>query len=110
MCALPDDVKQICLWLVRGYGRRKAAALNGDSLASRERERMEAVEQALVAVGTDIPSEDAWERMRRSILLNVENGRANPYERLGLEAASRSDFYRRKDRFLADIAARLDLV
>ena len=53
---MPEDVKQVCLWLARGYERRKLAALGGAMLSVRERERMEAVEQALVAVGSDIPS------------------------------------------------------
>lgn len=110
---MPEDVKQICLWLVRGYERRKQTSQNHPAekpMASvRERERMEAVEQALVAVGQDIPSEDVREQLRAAILLNAESGRANPYERLGLEGVGRSEFYRRKDRFLADIAAYLGM-
>lgn len=111
---LPEDVKQVCLWLARGYGRRKLtcrdASPGRSRQASRERERMEAVEQALAVVGSDIPSEDVREQLRTAILLNVESGRAHPYERLGLEGISRPDFYRRKDRFLADIAAYLGML
>lgn len=111
---LPEDVKQVCIWLVRGYERRKLECriLSGNKActARRERERMEAVEQALVAVGADISSEGVRAQLRAAILLNVESGRANPYERLGLEAVGRSEFYRRKDRFLADVAARLGML
>lgn len=111
---MPEDVKQVSIWLVRGYARRKAACghvLPGcGARAARERERMEAVEKALVAVGADIQSEDAREGLRAAILLNVESGRAYPYERLGLESVSRPDFYRRKNRFLADVAAYLGML
>lgn len=111
---MPEDVKQTCLWLARGYERRKLAYQSrpegSSKQATRERERMEAVEQALMAVGADIPSEDVREQLRRAILLNVESGRAYPYERLNLGAVSRPDFYRRKDRFLADIAAYLGML
>ena len=111
---LPEDVKQICLWLGRGYGRRKLE--NQNCIHRRiesdayERKRMEAVEQALVAVGEDIASENVRQQLRAAILLNVESGRMNPYERLGLEAVSRTEFYRRKSRFLHDIAAYLGMV
>ena len=79
-------------------------------IPNRERERMEAVEQALVAVGADIPSEVVRKRLRTAILLNVENGRAHPYERLRVDAVGRAEFYRRRDRLLADIASYLGMV
>lgn len=111
---MPEDVKQTCLWLARGYERRKLERrdhLSGQpERKARERERMEAVEQALMAVGADIPAEDVRERLRGAITLNIESGRAYPYERLRLEGVSRSEFYRRKDRFLADIAAYLGML
>lgn len=111
---LPEDVKQVCLWLVRGYERRKLESQGSPRsksyAANREWERMEAVGQALAAVGADIPSEDVRAKLRTAILLNAESGRANPYERLGLEAVGRSEFYRRKDRFLADVAEYLGML
>lgn len=113
--AMPEDVKQICLWLVRGYERRKRLAQgqrqgSPSENAAPEQKRMEAVEQALAAVGSDILSEDVREQLRAAILLNTESGRAYPYERLGLGDISRPDFYRRKNRFLADIAAYLGML
>lgn len=107
---LPEDVKQVCLWLARGHGRRKAALQGRRHPDSREQARMEAVEQALAAVGADIPSGDVREQLRVAILLNAESGRAYPYERLDLGAVSRSEFYRRKDQFLTDIAAYLGML
>lgn len=111
---IPEDVKQVCLWLVRGYQRRKHASQESPSpsekkAAARERERVVAVEQALAAVGADIPSEEVRKQLRAAILLNVESGRANPYERLGVDAVGRAEFYRRRDRLLADIASYLGM-
>jgi hypothetical protein len=43
-------------------------------------------------------------------MLNVESGHRYPYEQLGIDGISRSDFYRRKTQFLQGIAARLGLM
>lgn len=111
---MSEDVKQVCLWLARGYGRRKLeyhrSPAGKAKRGTREWERVEAVERALAAVGADIPAEDARKRLRAAIMLNVESGRAYPYEHLGLEFMGRSEFYRRKDRFLADVAAYLGML
>lgn len=116
---LPEDVKQTCLWLARGYqrrlkeyqggGYRTGGRRNGKTKAAREVERMVAVEQALVAVGADIEVDELREQLRTAMMLNIESGRQYPYEKLHLDAVSRSDFYRRKDKFLYDIATRLGL-
>lgn len=116
MARLPEDVKQVALWLAKGYDRRLKKYQNergsraNERHRRRERERLEAVEQALVAVGADIEAEELREQLRTAIMLNVESGRRYPYEQLILEGVSRSDFYRRKDRFLQDIAERCGLV
>ncbi len=115
---LPEDVKQICLWLARGYERRLAkeqsSVRQGSRRAgkgsNRERERLEAVEQALVAVGADIAADEVRHQLREAIMLNVKSGRKYPYELLHLEGVSRSNFYRRKDEFLEDIAGRMGLL
>lgn len=113
---LPEDVKQICLWLAKGYDRRlgkiraEQSAGGRSKPRRRERERLEAVEQALVAVGADIAADEVRAALRRAIMLNVESGHRYPYEQLGLDGISRSDFYRRKDQFLQGIAVRLGLV
>lgn len=115
---LPEDVKQVCLWLAKGYERRLAKEQDhkcpGGRRAGkgrgRERERLEAVEQALVAVGADIAADEVRQQLREAIMLNVKSGRKYPYELLRLEGVSRSDFYRRKDKFLGDIAERMGLL
>lgn len=118
MRRLPEDVKQVCLWLARGYQRRleeyqktgRAGGRTDKRNRAREFERLEAVEQAMVAIGGDIPADEVRRQLRDAIMLNIESGRRYPYERLDLPAVSRSDFYRRKDKFLEDIAARMGLV
>lgn len=119
MRRLPEDVKQVALWTAKGYQRR-VKEYHGDGrrggrrmdkkTRAREFERMEAVEQAMVAIGADIEAEEVRERLRAAILLNIESGRRWPYERLDLPGVTRSDFYRRKDAFLEAIAVRLGLV
>ena len=115
---LPEDVKQVCLWLAKGYERRLAKEQDHKQPGSRrtskghnrEQERLEAVEQALVAVGADIAADEVRRQLREAIMLNVKSGRKYPYELLRLEGVSRSDFYRRKDKFLEDIAGRMGLL
>lgn len=117
MGRLPEDVKQICVWLARGYDKRLArtqAAQRGGRPAAkrlaRERERLEAVEQALILATAGIEADEIREKLRRAIMLNVESGHRYPYEQLGMDGISRSDFYRRKTLFLQGIAAHLGLM
>lgn len=115
---LPEDVKQTCLWLVRGYERRrrlyKDLSAPGKRRACRkcakELERVEAVENALESIGGDIESMEVRLKLRTAMLQNIRSGRRYPYEKLGLDAVSRSDFYRRKNKFLADVAERMGMI
>jgi len=68
-----------------------------------------AVDEALLMLGADVVRESR-ERLRRAMLLNCENGREFPYEVLGLDEFSRSDFYRRKKGFIKGIGVALGLV
>ncbi|MDR0223181.1 MAG: hypothetical protein LBI38_06590 [Oscillospiraceae bacterium] len=67
-----------------------------------------AVEQSLSASGTDV-SWESREKLRKALMLNCESGRDYPYELLGIDEFSRRDFYRRKGRFIAEIASALGL-
>ena len=118
---LPEDVKQTCLWLAKGYQRRMQVYRAGGYIANgrgngkstkaaKEVERMMAVERALMSVGGDIESDELREQLRTAMMLNIESGRQYPYEKLQLDSISRSDFYRRKEKFLEDIATRMDLL
>lgn len=110
MRQMPEDVKQICLWLARGYRRRVEEYRMTVRVSDVELKRIEAVERALVAIGKDIDAEEVRQQLRDAIMLNVESGRRYPYEKLDFSAVSRSDFYRRRDKFLEDIAVRMDLL
>lgn len=113
---IPEDVKQVCLWLVRGHERRlqeektKRGEGKKERTRKRERERIEAVNLAMESVGKDIEAEEVRERLKEAVKMNVRNGREYPYEILGIDAISRADFYRRKERLLIDIAERLGLM
>jgi hypothetical protein len=71
---------------------------------------MRAVEEAKLQVGLDQPTEEARQRLTQGIILNCENGRAYPFEYLNITGISRSDFYRRRDEFLLEIAKYLKMI
>ena len=75
-----------------------------------ETKRMRAVEQALHAISCDVVSEEQRKRLRFGIMLNCESGRKYPFEYLSVDCVSRMDFYRRRKRFLREIAKFLCLV
>ena len=155
---LPWDVKQTCLWIVRGHDRRVKwyneqrqdiihgqsakfdtyiAAVSGKGeerrvYTPRSREpgrtaeqkalqleglekfpevnRIRAVEFAERNVGGDIVSDELRRRLLNGLRLNCAGGRKYPFEFLNLSEFSQRDFYRRKDKFLYDIARYLDMV
>lgn len=74
-----------------------------------EARRIRAVELACRTIGEDIPDEEVRRRLCESILLNCKNGRVYPFELLNLTEFSRMDFYRRKHRFLYQLALNLEL-
>lgn len=113
--SMPEDVKQVCLWIARGHERRvldeKSKQRSGTKEDRRkEWERIRAVDMAMESVGADIEAEEVRDMLRKAMELNVRNGREYPYEILGLDAVSRADFYRRKEKFLREIAERLGLL
>ena len=94
---IPYDVKQECLWIVRGYSRRAKERVH----LPQDVQRIHAVEYAL---GHDIQDCDTRQRLRNAIGLNCESGKKYPFERLNADGFSRSEFYRRKDKFLYSVA------
>lgn len=83
------------------------ALLNLD--AQPEARRIRAVETACQTIGEDIPDQEVRRRLCESILLNCKSGRDYPFELLNLTEFSRMDFYRRKHRFLYQLALNLEL-
>ena len=70
--------------------------------------QMRAVEHAKARVGADLP-EMLKDALQDALILNCQNGRRYPYERLFLVGISRSDFYRQRDAFFRSIADELGL-
>lgn len=150
---LPWDIKQQCLWIVRGYERTRreylkarreilsaggenyiTTEINGEEVraympsmhnATRTAEntamrlealehtpafrQMRAVEHARARIGAGMPDMLA-DMLRDGIMLNCQNGRNYPYERLYIAGISRSDFYRHRDTFFRQIAEELGLI
>ena len=117
------DYKNKCIDIIysHGSGVVEATAKQGTSdpcTAKTERleqlegsldvKLMRAVEASLSMTGTDVGG-DSCTRLHNAILLNCENGREFPYEVLNIDEFSRSDFYRRKRRFLKGIAEQLEI-
>lgn len=97
---IPYDVKQECLWIVRGYSRRAKERVH----LPQDVQRIHAVEYALNQIGHDNQDCDTRQRLRNAIVLNCESGKQYPFERLAVDGFSRSEFYRRKDKFLYSVA------
>lgn len=140
---LPYEIRQECLWIVRGYDRRRKAYFEArrqivdgvyggkegmpkssecartvegktERLAALETwpetQKMRAVEQAKLHVGMDILNEELRCRLADAIILNCENRHEFPFRYMNLPGISKSDFYRRKDAFLEEIAEQLKMV
>lgn len=75
-----------------------------------EVKKMRAVEYAERQIGQDILSDEVRGRLKNAILQNTKSGRRYPFEKLGLAEFSRMDFYRRKTKFLADVASFLEML
>lgn len=160
---LPWDVKQQCLWIVRGYERarreylkqrrgildaggggsgttylaeigkgedgkpkyeERRAFLPASHSASRTTEniamqlaglestqsfrQMRAVEHARARIGEGLP--DALrDALQDAIMLNCQNGRKYPFERLYVVGISRTVFYEIRDSFFRNIAQEIGL-
>lgn len=117
---LYDDVREICIQMVRGYDRRKQNycdrqhnAVNdplmlADLEEHPETKRMRAVEIAQRCIGLELP-EATRDKLADAIMLNCKSGRRYPYENLNLDEIEPSEFYAQRYRFLVNIARYLQL-
>jgi hypothetical protein len=64
-----------------------------------------AVDNALLLVGLDMAKESDAINIRKAIKLNCEDRKGHPYQYLNVIGVSKSDFYRRKEKFLCDVLA-----
>lgn len=140
--AIPYDVRQEVLWIVRGYERRvkeyheaRNQIINGSccnngipggSECGRsaenkavklealenlpETKRMRAVDQAKRNIGMDLENEWMRQRLADGIMLNCESRHEYPFRYMNLTGISQTDFYRRKDGFLTEIAKFLCMI
>ena len=99
---LPEDVRAECIAILRGYERRKWSDKPED------RRRVEAIQTARERAADDYP-EHLRGKICDAIIQNCTDGRAHPFETLGLSYMSRSDFYRRRWLFLYTMAAYLGI-
>lgn len=63
-----------------------------------------AIDAAKSKIGEDVQNNEVRKKLVESILLNCKAGRKYPFERLNLTEFSRRDFYRRRDKFLLEMA------
>lgn len=72
--------------------------------------RVAAVDKAKLLIGEDLQDEELRRKLTNAILLNCESGRNYPFEILGVDGLSRRDFYRRRNRFLHDVAEKFGII
>lgn len=72
--------------------------------------RVAAVDKAKLLIGEDLQDKELRRKLTNAILLNCESGRNYPFEILGVDGLSRRDFYRRRNRFLQDVAEKFGIV
>ena len=72
--------------------------------------RVAAVDKAKLLIGEDLQDGELRRKLTNAILLNCESGRNYPFEILGVDGLSRRDFYRRRNRFLHDVAEKFGII
>lgn len=72
--------------------------------------RVRAVEESLVLIGEGIKNEEIRRELQKGIWKNCLSGRKYPYEKLGLTAISRKEFFRERRKFLWRIAKNAKLI
>lgn len=100
--ALPDDVKDECIAILKGYERRKW------SYKEEDLRRIRAVRTAREKIGEEFP-EDLRAQICDGIIKSCLYGRKCPFEKLGLSFLSRSAFYRYRLYFLYEMAVFLGI-
>ena len=98
---------------IASAGSERSTEQRAERLAALERtttfRQMVAVDHALTRVSAGLPRA-MGKQLRTSLMINAQNGRAWPYERLPLDGFSRRDFYRIRNRFFYLIAEDLGMV
>ena len=99
---LYDDVREICIWIVRGYDRRVTARENG-SMAPFDPIAIKAVEYAQRTIGLGLP-EGERTSLIGEILLSCKVDRHTFVQEKQLANISKSEFFKQRNQFLLNIA------
>lgn len=103
-----DDVKEICIQIVRGYDRRISARENG-LMAPFDPSAIAAVEEAQLCIGFDLPVSER-DKLIDEIMLSCRVDRHNFNHENQLTNISKSEFYNQRNHFLMNIARYLQLI
>lgn len=104
-----DDVKEICIYMVRGYDRRISARENGLEMAPFDPVAIQAVEEAKLCIGFDLP-ESERDKLTEEIMLSCKLDRHNFSIEKHLSNVSKSEFFNQRNQFLMNIARYLQLI
>lgn len=103
---LPQDVKKTALAIIQGYDARKLryrhTQLKFDQIA------MQAVEQALTSVATDVESEEVCSLLRRKVLDSAQYGIR--YEYIGEVYCGRDKFYSYRRKLIERVACNMGMI
>lgn len=104
-----DDVKEICIQMVRGYDRRISARANGLEMAPFDPVAIAAVEEAKLCIGFDLPVSER-DNLIDEIMLSCKLDRHNFSIEKHLSNVSKSEFFNQRNQFLMNIARYLQLI
>jgi len=104
-----DDVREICIQMVRGYDRRISARENGLEMAPFDPIAIQAVEEAKLCIGFDLP-ESERDKLTEEIILCCKLDRHSFRQAVPLDPESRQEFYSQRNQFLMNIARYLQLI
>ena len=104
-----DDVKEICIQMVRGYDRRIYARANGLELAPFDPIAIKAVEEAKLCIGFDLPMSER-DKLINEIMLSRKLDRHSFSHEKHFANISKSEFFNQRNQFLMNIARYLQLI
>lgn len=104
-----DDVKEICIQMVRGYDRRIYARANGLEMAPFDPIAIKAVEEAQQAIGFDLAEADRG-KLVQAIMLSCTTDRHSFSYETQFPEINKSEFHNQRTLFLMNIARFLQLM
>lgn len=104
----------VCVYMPHAKGgTSNTTADKAEAIDQLEQQRdvqiMRAIDAATEAIGADIQDTDTRRALQKAVALNCTDSRIWVYERLEVPGISRREFYRRRRRYLEDVAVRVGL-